>query len=112
MQYYRCKCGQRESYGSMAPFPCQGCESCGTTLETSVSDHRAPQEHKWVGEKVDTDEGPKWLTRCAWCGVKRPQPTGWDSELGRPRTRHMSDEEFEELERGLDRSEPDTKEPQ
>lgn len=34
MVYYRCKCGNREAFGSMPPPPCEECPLCLTTLET------------------------------------------------------------------------------
>lgn len=72
MKFYRCKCGAREAYGSMSPYPCSGCEKCGTTLEQHPDDHRIPKPHDWQTELVETDEGKKPRTRCSWCGVKKP----------------------------------------
>lgn len=67
MKYYRCQCGKREAWGSMPPPRCTGCPDCGTTLDTSPTAHTAPEPHHYVSTQVQTDEGPKPLTRCAWC---------------------------------------------
>jgi len=48
MQYYRCKCGKTESWGSMGPRKCQGCSECGTTLNQGPEYHKTPEPHEWV----------------------------------------------------------------
>src|SRR3990167_7334685 len=48
MQYYRCKCGDAQAWGSMSPAPCRGCAKCGTTLEFHPDYHKAPAPHEWV----------------------------------------------------------------
>ncbi len=68
MLTYRCRCGQTEAYGSMPPTPCSGCKFCGTTLETHPTLWRDPPPHDYIPTPVMTDEGPKTLTRCRWCG--------------------------------------------
>lgn len=47
MQYYRCKCGNLESWGSDGTTPCRACPKCGTTLAQHPDDHRQPVPHKW-----------------------------------------------------------------
>lgn len=70
MQFYRCKCGEASSHGSMPPPPCRGCKKCGTTLATHPENHSKPEPHQFQAKMVDTDEGPKPLTRCEWCLVR------------------------------------------
>lgn len=67
MQYYRCRCGKAECYGSMGPTPCMGCDKCGTTLNQHPDFHKTPEPHSFVVTGVDTDEGVKDLTICKWC---------------------------------------------
>lgn len=68
MQYYRCKCGHRESWGSLPPDRCQRCEKCGSDLAFSPESHREPIEHDFSAvNTVETDDGPKLLTRCRYC---------------------------------------------
>lgn len=76
MRYYRCQCGERTAWGSMPPFPCSGCEKCGTTLEEAPGLHRTPEPHNWRPTTVETDEGPKTLTRCSWCSARKPIDAG------------------------------------
>jgi len=46
MNFWRCKCGDREYFESgMPPRDCQGCEKCGTTLAMSKSGHEPMQPH-------------------------------------------------------------------
>ena len=71
MLYYRCQCGLHEAWGSMPPYPCSGCEQCGTTLETGPGMHRKPKEHNWTPTAVATDTGDQTLTRCSWCGIRK-----------------------------------------
>lgn len=47
MQYYRCKCGNLESWGSDGTTPCRSCPKCGTTLAQHPADHRKPVPHQW-----------------------------------------------------------------
>lgn len=74
MQYYRCKCGERTAFGSMSPYPCQGCPECNTTLETHPDLHREPKPHDFSEvQTVMTDEGPKSVTYCRWCMRRRDE---------------------------------------
>lgn len=69
MTYYRCKCGKREYFGSgMYPHDCEGCEECGTTLETSAETHRPIAPHDWE-TKYDENTG-KPYKRCKKCYQK------------------------------------------
>ena len=56
MQFYRCKCGHSQSWGSMPPTPCTGCEKCGTTLARDPNSHRVPDDHK-PAKRYDTHTG-------------------------------------------------------
>lgn len=71
MKLYRCKCGARTLTGAIGPTPCQGCRTCHTTLEQTPERHRTPEPHRWVTESLPTDEGPRPVTRCAWCGISK-----------------------------------------
>lgn len=64
MQYYTCKCGKMQFFGSgMLPYPCSKCSDCGTNCYKEE-----PQPHDFsFKEKVETDEGTKSLTRCNYC---------------------------------------------
>lgn len=70
MQYYQCKCGNTQSYGSMGPSPCAKCDDCGSGVgfRSFISEAK---EHDWVETQVDTDAGRLTLTRCTWCGTKK-----------------------------------------
>ena len=69
MQYYRCKCGKHEYWGSgMVPAKCEGCEECNTTLEQNPENHRTPEAHDWV-TKYDENTGEPYR-RCRICYQK------------------------------------------
>lgn len=88
MQTYRCRCGDRVSFGSMPPDPCSGCDKCGSSLVHSAlpffpAEDYTPKPHDWVTHTVQTDEGPpKPVTRCRWC-AKRKGVEGPAEEPGR-----------------------------
>ena len=67
MIFYRCKCGEREAIGSMPPPQCARCRKCGSDLASSPDRHREPEPHNFVAHQVETDEGPKPLSRCSYC---------------------------------------------
>lgn len=71
MQYYRCRCGVSEAYGSMAPYACTRCPKCGSNLALGPEAHREPKPHEFVPTMVETDEGPKPLSRCIYCNRTR-----------------------------------------
>lgn len=71
MKYYRCKCGEAQSWGSMPPPPCMECSECQTTLEVHPDDHRRAKPHNYQTHEVQTDEGMKPLTQCIWCLKKK-----------------------------------------
>ena len=75
MQYYRCKCGKRFLVGSYGPPPCLECDDCQTTLAAHPGNHTRARPHRWQIETVETDDGPKQLTRCTWCGVTMAEAT-------------------------------------
>jgi len=66
MKYNQCQCGELKFWGSgMNPSPCSKCDKCGTGIGP---EYLVPKEHDFsMVEKVDTDEGPKTLSRCRWC---------------------------------------------
>lgn len=77
MQYYRCRCGKLESWGSMSPARCIGCANCGTNLAQHPDDHKAPVPHDFSSvQNVQTDEGEKTLTLCRYCHRSRTEIEG------------------------------------
>lgn len=79
MQYWRCKCGKRRSFGQLSPPKCRGCEECGTTLARHPDYHEEPQDHEWTETMVMTDEGEKPLTVCAMCSRPKHEIEDEDS---------------------------------
>ncbi len=79
---YTCKCGRssQNALFDLAPFPCEACQYCGTTLERTPQ-HQAPVPHDWQPDPVDTDDGPKTITRCSFCRLKK---TDYDRSQGAP----------------------------
>jgi len=66
MQYYRCKCGKREFWGSgMVPAPCDGCDECGTTLTQNLDNHETPRAHQLIRRYKEETGEPYW--RCELC---------------------------------------------
>src|SRR4051812_25867430 len=78
MQYYRCKCGNYQYWGSgMYPPRCQGCVYCGTTSDGGPDYHEAPIPHEWLQEQVETDDGyMPGMTYCKTCYGKKKDLTG------------------------------------
>lgn len=77
MRYYRCRCGESRSFGSMPPARCRGCTKCGTDLVDmelcGPDDHATPVPHEFYTEQVETNEGPKELDRCRRCHRTRAE---------------------------------------
>ena len=69
MIYSRCKCGNVQQWGSgMPPAKCDPCPKCGTIPATGPDCHPDPVPHDFsFAEQVETDEGPKTLSRCRYC---------------------------------------------
>lgn len=67
MQFYRCRCGNSQSVGSMAPYPCARCRECKSDLATHPENHREPEPHRLVTVPIDTDNGESSITRCRYC---------------------------------------------
>lgn len=70
MQYYRCKCGESESWGSIGPRQCDRCEKCGTTLNQSPEGHKEPEPHEWVTQYNERTGKPYEI--CINCMKKKP----------------------------------------
>lgn len=68
MLYYRCKCGKSKAWGSMPPFPCSGCSTCGTTMEVHPDYHTTPKPHDFIKNEIETDEGFSTISKCKYCG--------------------------------------------
>jgi hypothetical protein len=74
MKYYRCKCGNVTEWSSYGPSPCGWCEECNSSLADHIDMHRDTRiPHQFVAIVIDTDEGFKTLSKCSWCGKKKPQ---------------------------------------
>jgi len=74
MRYYRCKCGNCVSFGSLPPYRCSGCKKCNTNLTEHPDDHKEPEPHDFTSvEQVMTDEGYQPVTRCRWCGKNQKE---------------------------------------
>ena len=73
MIMFKCKCGGTWMGSNFidVPAPCDGCDLCNTTLERAGDEHKIRQPHTFITASVDTDEGPKPLTRCSRCGAKK-----------------------------------------
>lgn len=71
MQYYKCKCGDKTSYGSIGPAPCEGCEKCGTNLAFHPEYLGKPVPHEWR-KKFNEDTGEPYMI-CKNC-FKRDVP--------------------------------------
>ena len=69
MQYWKCKCGSYEAWGSDSPPLCGKCSKCGgSALKDSEGNYREPLPHDFsMVSDVETDEGLKPLTRCKYC---------------------------------------------
>jgi hypothetical protein len=74
MQYYRCKCGNVQSWTTMGVPDCLGCSKCGSDLAQGPNAHAMPKAHDFsVICNVDTDEGPKPLSTCKYCHQTKKQ---------------------------------------
>lgn len=73
MNYYRCKCGNRESWSSYGPSRCNPCPDCGTTLGCDPDDHPPVEPHRW-GEwewVIDPKTGERSQRReCDACSAR------------------------------------------
>ena len=68
MQYYRCKCGDYQMWGSYGPASCTSCAKCGSNIAWGPELHAEPTPHEFVRDSVDTDDGPvPGITRCIKC---------------------------------------------
>jgi hypothetical protein len=69
MNYWRCVCGERDCWESgMPPAACVVCDKCGSTLATSPSTHREPENHRPDGGRLEVkDQTCCRVTRCEAC---------------------------------------------
>lgn len=67
MIYYRCKCGEHESWSSMGPRRCTRCKKCGSNLASGPESHSEPEPHDVIRVPVETDTGEAFLSTCSWC---------------------------------------------
>lgn len=86
MIYRRCKCGEMESWSSGMPMAtCSPCEKCGTIPGLGPDNHPAPTPHDFSAvEEVQTDDGPKTLTRCRLCFKTKAQIEAAAKKAGAP----------------------------
>ena len=63
--YGTCACGNYQAFGSIAPPPCRSCSKCNT--RPGPHGPQPPAAHEFKAKMVDTDEGPKPLSRCIHC---------------------------------------------
>lgn len=66
MTYYRCKCGNREAWGSMPPAPCTRCNVCGSDLAMSPQMHFEPKPHDYVTRYDEATGKPVEVCRMCW----------------------------------------------
>lgn len=70
MNYYRCKCGKRQSWSSYGPIRCKPCPECGTTLGSGPDNHAEVQPHRWDEWRwaINETTGERFQRReCAAC---------------------------------------------
>ena len=70
MQYYRCKCGSCESWGSDGPPQCARCSKCGSNLATHPDFHHEPKEHDFSDTAAI---GKDVIEVCRYCHRTRDQ---------------------------------------
>ncbi len=73
MRFYRCKCGEHEAWTSMGVSACAKCSKCGSNLALHPDTHVEPAPHEFVEQMVETDSGPRPLSRCRYCHLTRAQ---------------------------------------
>ena len=74
MQYYRCKCGNRQCWGSYGPASCEYCAKCGTDIALGPNSHRSPTPHEFATPLVATDNGPvPGVTVCLLCNHSKKE---------------------------------------
>lgn len=72
MQYYRCKCGKAEYWGSgMVPAKCQGCDKCKTTYARGPEGHKEIAPHEWAEKTVIEEGKTSDESYCKKCYVKK-----------------------------------------
>lgn len=66
MNYYKCKCGKKEYWGSGMPVhDCMGCEECKTTYAQHSDHHKPLQPHQWITKYNETTGKPyKICNKC------------------------------------------------
>ena len=72
MQYYKCKCGESVSFGSMGPNPCTSCSICGTQLiniHYHTDYYPKPIPHEFVIRYNESTGEPYDI--CKLCGTKK-----------------------------------------
>ena len=78
MQYYRCRCGHSQAWGSMGPASCARCPKCGSDLALGPSGHSEPKPHEYV-TKYDPNTGAPYEV-CTLCFRKRAELESEDGQ--------------------------------
>ena len=74
MIYFRCKCGESQSWSSMGQPRCRRCSKCGSNLATSPEFHDEPKPHEIYRGTVLTDEGEvPGISRCYFCNQTKAE---------------------------------------
>lgn len=73
MRYYQCKCGESQWWGSIPPSACIWCEKCQSNPAGGPSGHRERIDHEFIETSVETDDGPRVLSRCRYCMMTKKQ---------------------------------------
>ena len=74
MRAWQCECGKIKWFGTDNPPQCEFCEKCGTTVAGSPDCHKTERTpHEFYVTQIDTDEGPKPLSRCRYCHRTKAQ---------------------------------------
>lgn len=64
MGYFRCECGKKTSHlNDMGPFPCQGCDECGTTAGRSEESRIDPVPHRPMPVPILPNAEQIWVCR-------------------------------------------------
>lgn len=73
MRYYRCLCGNEQSWSTDGSAPCRACKTCGKTLAGSPSGHKDPEPHVWIQVSHGRGDDGKQLTStaCAVCHISK-----------------------------------------
>lgn len=79
MMYYRCRCGNLESWSSMGVARCNVCEKCNTIMASSPQGHAESLPHEWnTITEINDFLGKrtiKKMTKCVRCYALKDEST-------------------------------------